>query len=346
LALGLLASAGAASPAPTPQLAPRFHAEELGMAFDKVDPGILGLDGAFSLPEGAGRSLWIFGDTLLGRTDAKGRRQIADMPSNTAAFVNDAAWPQGFPQAAFVGGKRPEAVLRAVPSKGRGRFWPLDPLRVGARRWLYWVEIAAVGQGPLDFKVVGTGVAPETPPGSLRFLAGKPLWAGTAPSFGASALVHDGWLYCFAGGGETHLARVRPEQLDDPAAYRYWAGGERWSPQVAEAAALPGSGPEVSVRYNAYLHAFVMVYVPPFGATVQVRFAPAPWGPWGPARDVIACSPKGLPGAMFYGAKQHDELAEAGGQRLAITYNTNGPAELLDGHPELYWPRRVRLSFE
>jgi hypothetical protein len=98
------------------------------------------------------------------------------------------------------------------------------------------------------------------------------------------------------------------------------------------------------VRPNAYLGGFVMTYVPPFGKHVAMRFAPAPEGPWGEAREVLACSPAD-PEAMFYGAKQHAQHDAEGGRRIMVTYNTNAPPKALDDRPDLYWPHLVRVTF-
>jgi hypothetical protein len=153
------------------------------------------------------------------------------------------------------------------------------------------------------------------------------------------------WVYLYAGGGATQLARVKPTQLDDPAAYSYWGGARGWVPDWHQAASLPGSGPEVSVRWNNYLKSYVMIYVPPFGKTIQARFAPAPEGPWSEPMHLADCQPQGDPVAMFYGAKQHAELDVEGGRRIFVTYNTNAPSDLVAGRPDLYWPRLVRITF-
>jgi hypothetical protein len=134
--------------------------------------------------------------------------------------------------------------------------------------------------------------------------------------------------------------------LDKPAAYTYWAGGGHWVADWHLAAALPGSGPEVSVRWNAYLKAYVMIYVPPFGRTIEARFAPAPEGPWSEPRKLADCQPASDSVAMFYGAKQHAELDVEGGRRIFVTYNTNVAPELITSRSDLYWPRLVRVTFE
>ncbi len=344
LLLGIFACAALLPPAwaqpATPF--PEFQTIDLGPAFRGANPRVLGMDGAFSVPVDKGRSLWIFGDTLLGGWRPNGDRHLEGMPPNTAVLVDDKDWVTGFSRAQFIGRPDPIALMR--PSKSSYRIWPLDVVRTGKRFHPYYVEIEPFGKGPLDFRVVGTGVftGEGLPSGPLKTRV--PLWKGDEPSFGASVLEwQDAW-YLYAGGAQTHLARATGP-LDRPGSYRYWAGDDRWVTDPKQAAPMPGSGPEVSVRYNAYLKSFVMVYVPPFGNKVEARFAPKPWGPWSEPLTLAACQPAGETSAMFYGAKQHAELDVDGGRQIVLSYNTNVPEALLEQRPDLYWPRLLRVTF-
>jgi hypothetical protein len=335
---------------------PAIQAEDWGPLFRGAHPRVHGLDGAFSLSVGPGRSLWSFGDTLVGTVAANGDRTIAEMPFNTAAIIEDRDVLQGAAHARFIAsrasgipsgdaaGANPGPVLPG-PAVASHRVWPLDLVKVGDRFWHYYVTIAPFGTGPLDFKVAGTGVAAAKASESPRFGPPKALWPGEAPSFGASVLAHGEWLYVYAGGADTHVARVAPDRLDQPGSYRYYAGEGRWSADWKAARALPGSGPELSVRWNAYLQAFVMIYVPPFGKTIAARFAPSPEGPWSAPKHVANCQPAHDPVAMFYGAKQHAQLDVDGGRQIFLSYNTNTPPDRLDDRPDLYWPRLVRVTF-
>jgi hypothetical protein len=301
----------------------------LGPAFRAAHPAVLGLDGAFSLPLRNGRSLWVFGDTLLGRWLPGGRRQIEGMPPNTAAYVDDADWVTGFAKATFAGTPHPAPVLTVANRPAGRRVWPLDLAPAGGRSWLWFVEIEPFGKGPLDFKVTDAqGV----------------LFGADTPLYGSSAMAAGGHVYLYAGGVPTKLARVPAAWPDDPKQHEFWTGGG-WSRDAAQAAALPDSGPEVSVRPNRYLGGYLMVYVAPFGKQVLMRTAPAPEGPWSAPRTLAACQPAGDDQAMFYGAKQHAELAQDGGREVVISYNTNAGEAALADRPDLYWPRLLRVRF-
>lgn len=298
---------------------------------------VLGVDGAYSVPVASGRSLWIFGDTVLGTWTADGSRSMSAMPANSAAIVRDADWTSGFKGARWV---KPAPVLSA--SSDKRRRWPLDAVRVGGRTWLYWVEIEPTGgTGLFDFAVVASGVARL---GShFGAVAIRPLWDGWTPTYGTSALPWKGTLYAYAGGPASYLARVMPGRLREAGAYSYWAGEGKWAGDPGKAAPLPESGPEMSVRWNPYLGAFLMVYIPPLGREIKLRTAPEPWGPWSEPRSVAPCQPEGDPDASCYGAKQHVELDRAGGREVFLTYNTNVVPARLMGRPDMYWPRLVRV---
>lgn len=322
-----------------------ISAVEVGPAFRTGAPGVLGMDGAYSLPIGNRQSLWIFGDTLLGTWQPNGGRVITGMPSSTGAIAPDHAWVSGYPRAQFVGGATPSPLLVAAKPNAKRRLWPLDATMAGGKAWLYYVEIEPFGRGPLDFKVTGVGVAEGEGLPPKRFKTLPAFWPEGAPSYGTSVMNHQGWRYLYAGGDPSYVAR-QPLHRPDQGGITYWAGEDQWVSDWKKAEPLPGSGPEMSVRYNRYLDAFVMIYVPPFGDSVVARFAKAPEGPWSAPKAIARCQPADGSGVMFYGAKQHAQLDIKHGRTIVVTYNTNGPEALLEDRPDIYWPRVLRVTFE
>lgn len=338
--------------------APAVEALDLGPAFRGAHRRVLGIDGAFSLPWGKGRSLWVFGDTLLGSYLPDGTRKIADMPANSAAVVQNEDWVTGFVRARFVPGafasgrtrearllehRVPTEVLKPAPRGGGTRLWPLDLARVAGRNWLYYVAITPHGTGPFDFTVAGVGVAPQVQGALLSFAPGTLIGGQDTPLWGSSVLVHGGYLYLYAGGAPTRVARMPLDNPEDTRALRYWNGAS-WVADAQQAAGLPASGPELSVRWNPYLKAFLMIYTPVFGRSIEARVAKNPEGPWGPARTWLKLGREGDVEALFYGAKQHAELDTPDGKTLVLSYNTNAPSDRLAARPDLYWPHLVRIK--
>jgi hypothetical protein len=314
------------------QAPPQIEAVEVGPLFRGASQVVAGMDGAFSTPiDRPGWSMWVFGDTLIGRLGLDGRRQIRAMPSCTAAVVDDAEWALGFPHARML----TMQVLDEAGLPKNHRRWPLDLVR--GPQWLYYVEIETHGTGPLDFSVAGTGIAAYR---KGLFRPVRQLWSQDQPAFGGCVLAVGGDTYLYAPGPKTFLARARG-RLDDAAVYRYW-DGHGWAKDVRAAAALPDAGPEASVRWNAYLHQFIMVDVPAMSHDLRLRFADHPEGPWSAGRTILTCQPAD---AQIYGGKQHVELDQDGGRTIVVTYNTNAPEPQLSDRPDVYWPRAVRVRF-
>lgn len=317
------------------------------VAFQQAHPLVLGMDAAYSLPLGSGRSLWLFGDTLLGRMRG-GQRVVEGMPPCTAAWGEDrAVVGQGGAGLRFFGGKLPAQALVVGGRPAGRRHWPMAPFVAGGKAHLAFVEIEAVGTGPYDFRVEGTGLA-EAPlgPGGLPRLpyrAGALRWGPEAPSFGAGVLQEGGWTYLYAGGAQTHLARVPSAQVGSPGAWRYWTG-RGWGPGLAGAASVAASGPEVGVRRApGGRPGYWMCHVAPLGRTVLGRWAPRPEGPWGEARVLGPAVAAGDGEAIAYGAKWHPQLDSARG--VALSWNTNAPSEALPRRVDLYWPRLAWVPF-
>lgn len=311
------------------------------VAFEKAHAQVLGLDGTYSLPLRPGTSLWLFGDTLLGSWQG-GLRHIQSMPPCTAAWGPDAEAGVGHGALSFFGGASPQQAL-VVQGRPQGRrHWPMAPFQAGARRFLAFVEIEAVGTGPYDFKVHGTGLAQTgTPsvqaPWGLPFRAKGLLWPGQEPSFGAGVLQEGPWTYLYSGGVQTHLARVPTASVGQPEAFRYWTG-QAWALKASQARSLCGSGPEVGVRRAPRGQVgYWMLYVAPLGRQLMGRWAPRPEGPWGLAKALGQAIPEGDPEAIAYGAKWHPQLDRPG--LVALSWNTNAPSEALPRRQDLYWPR-------
>lgn len=303
--------------------------------FVGAHPRVHGLDGAFSLPLGDGTSLWLFGDTLIGPK----RGTLTDFPPNTAAIAKGLG-----EQARFIGA--PDPVLAWPDRPAKRRIWPLDLVETPAgERFAYYVGIEGTGTGPYDFKIAEVGVAKVSAPPAAPFRDAGTLFEGDPPLYGSSALVDGGFVYAYAGGTPTRLARVPVASVADRAKYAFLSEG-RWVSDAAKASALPDSGAELSVRWNPYLGRFVMIYIPPLDKRIMMRLAPRPEGPWGPAR-IVHAPPFGQDAtALLYGAKQHAELDREGGRTIVVTYNTNAqPAAALDSRSDLYWPRAIELRF-
>ncbi len=140
----------------------------------------------------------------------------------------------------------------------------------------------------------------------------------------------DGWLYLFGikefkGTQGVALARVRPEKIEDPAAYEFYTGaGPEFSPRKEAATVLVKNVPgQVSVAWNPYLQKYVMASSSDFGHPREIRFlvADAPYGPWSPpvARIEVPEYRQGKRVEMAYCAYLHPELFRENGRVMNLT---------------------------
>jgi hypothetical protein len=192
-------------------------------------------------------------------------------------------------------------------------MWPeaaiAVPLADGRDRVVVFMGKVCLGTGFLDIDDVGLAVAeylydPEDPPVDrpVRGRVTQPDLAPTTARFGrAAVLAPDGYVYGQECGvfpdawGPCRVARVRPESLTEPAAWRYWNGGPwidatSWSSDRRDAAptAMPAPVGEpypvaaFDLEHDEDLGIYVMAYTPwpGFCGRVALRIAETPVGPW------------------------------------------------------------------
>ncbi len=280
-------------------------------------------DGGISVELGDGSTLWFFGDTMELRADGSMRYFV----HNTAAWASaeaptltrDVAWN--------------EPVLFAAPPAGtcdgsefsKAALWPESAVAIpqddGTDRVVVVMSKVCLGATWLDIETVGFAVAeyrydPTDPPidQPIRGDVTQPDLADADAGFGRALLLEtDGFLYGYECGtypddwGPCRVARVRPEQVTDPGAWRYWNGNDwtaaaSWVPDEDAAAAmeLPGDahtglpvaafgvthheGDDTQVLGDTHL----MVYSPwpGFCGVLAVRASDTPVGPWTDAVEI------------------------------------------------------------
>lgn len=353
--LGGLACAGIGGPQGAGQRAcwPRFPYQE----------GWLGGDGAYSVPLSATRSLWLFGDTFVGRPEQADRvgaslvhNSIAISECRDGRFAIDYAWGRAADGA-------PQDFL-ARPG-GAGWWWLFGGFAHAGRLYLGLLEVErSAPRGPLalPFRYGGTALAridnPHDEPARWRVEV-LPLTHGAA-AFPVSAfavtpphLLLFGWLDQPDGGhprilSRLPLAALAARPVDLPAALETWTRDEGWTPGFRPEAArilMEDDASEMSVRHHEESGRWVALYNHPdldggFPGTrpsdaVYLRSAPAPEGPWSERRLVfripeLAPDPEaaGDPNLGCYAAKEQPQFSRPGS--LTFTYVCNlftGPDE-------------------
>jgi hypothetical protein len=119
-----------------------------------------------------------------------------------------------------------------------------------------------------------------------QFKAPVFLWTADRPSYGSGAIFDGTSVYVFGGrtagflAADMFVARVEPEQIEEPAAYAYWQGGGTWTVDADLAAPFAEGGTSPTVAWNPDHRRWLMAYATPLATEITVRSGLGPTGPW------------------------------------------------------------------
>lgn len=332
--------------------------------------GILYQDGAAAIACDGG-SLWVFGDTFLGRN----RDGVSFPPSKESAprmqgsVSATIAWlpadaPAEFPPRLRylvdeTGRAQGPLVWREGESPEKLRMWPLGGTSIRGTTYMYYSMIEITDASPpWNFRGIGGGLARSgTPLGIFERLAPNGDWR--FPVEAICAFRRDGFVYLFevAGDGDKrglHLARVTENEIEHPQRYEYCTGVDirgapRWSSNRSElCVVLTDVYGQFSMTWSPNLNAYLAVtssnvFHP---EELQFRTASQPWGPWSrPTRIAVPphtradnAEPSGKKTRLVYCAALHPELSSADGADVVLTY-----CRMLEGDWELSNPEMMRV---
>jgi hypothetical protein len=335
-------------------------ARDLGLLFTDNPHRMVGQDGAFSIPLSPGRTLWFFGDTLIGRRpsqgtslwsidgqpvgprDMTGRGTFEQMINNTALVLTHQTGADSLTDFRYITDSshklRPLIPLEGDEHPDHDRIWCQHGIALDDDRILLsFIKVKMLDAGPLpvNFEIVGSGLAVGSSKDwkfeRIKRDGDSILWSAKQPHFATAYLDHpaDGFIYCYGTvkEGETqncYIARVPRQQVDQPEHYEYLANCEgAWSRNIADAtAAFSGMPSELSVSYNAHLSCYVAVHSLDLSGKIVARTAPKPWGLWSePVMLWTVTKAHPFPYLqLIYAGKEHPELAGDGGRRIYLTY--------------------------
>jgi hypothetical protein len=338
ICLGFLGILGGAVAAPTALPAP-----ELDALFQRTN-GWIGADNDYSIQLNTRTTLWLFGDTVIGKV-RDGKRVNATMVNNTVAVQPIGGSPQFYYRTNSAG--KPASVFQPVDVTN-SFFWPWDGIRTGRGLFVFLMQVRHTKDKSVwGFDVFATALAfvpnPDAPPQDWK------ITLRTVPfkSFGWAVLRDGGHIYVYGKNrkrGGSFVARAPEEALDDFAQWRFYENGQ-WSENADNASPVISEAPaEGSVRWLPDLHRFVAVYSPDIFGDIVMRTAETPAGPWIDRRVIYQCLEGKRTRAYYcYAGKMHPELSHPG--ELIVTYavNSNNFSDLFND-AQLYWPRFVRLK--
>jgi hypothetical protein len=303
--------------------------------FDRLSGGWAGGDGAASLVLPDGRTLWVLGDTIIGRPADSGGGYAAG-----ARMVRNSFVLQDGGVLSPVNGPGGSEVL---PNRPDGAFsWPTAGIVDGGVLILFSSRMHATGTGSFDFAQLGTDVAVvDVPRGRdpvVRTVTKVSANNGTTgPAWGQSLVRVGGWIYVYGTrtdprtyrfGKELYVARARPGQLTDVSSWQYH-DGHRFGPRADRARPLIGADGGVSTTLSVLVspdgRATVVSKRDEFlGADVRAWTAPTPAGPFRLARKRLFAAPSGqTAGELVYLAEAHPQFPLPAGRTLVTVSRNN-----------------------
>lgn len=335
---------------------------DLGVQFRDNDVDITGQDAVTSVTLPDEQTFWIFGDTIEGPFDSIRGFELTEVLSNTGAIVPLQDLSDGVREFRYLtdaSGSRARQLIEFVAPehKSRQRLWAIHGAHTGGHLYLYYHRITM--DPTLDvfetFTLDGMGVARaddeyrferlRAPDGTFEW------WKGDQPGFGVWVQPHGEHLYLWGSiqpesksAGDMYLARVRPEQVADLAAYEYLVQAPTlaepdvepvWAAEFTPTACLFSDVPnEMSSSWNEHLGAFVSLTTYQRDNILVIRTAPALTGPWSEPQ-VVFRPERTSPAALFNAGKEHPEFAREGGR---VTYMT-----FIDS--TVYAPHLIEITF-
>ncbi|HEV8247261.1 MAG TPA: DUF4185 domain-containing protein [Polyangiaceae bacterium] len=295
------------------------------------------------------RVVFAFGDTVLNVPDTEGEnwhhnsfsftsdRDASDGIGPLEEPVDAAGAPRYFiapteEEAAFNRAHRGDDCAEQ-PCGARWAVWPGEPIWDAARaRALVFYGLIYAEPGAFNFHGVGQSIAvwtsfdspPERPLVAPNSLQPTLIWGENEDAPGIGGQIVGDEIFSFACGHEDfsnpcRLMSAPLEHVLERESWRFWAGAA-WSPRAADALELFDGAPIMSLDFNVYLDAYVVVYSAQLSDEVVMRTAPELVGPWSEPKQLFTAN-HGASDGFTYDAVAHAEFQEDGGRVMYVTHS-------------------------
>jgi len=311
--------------------------------FTRHGGGWTGGDGTLSIPLPDGRSLWLFGDTFLGRVRSDGTRSVESPLIRNSLVVQD-----GRKLTTHYGGTRaaPEAFL--VPQEPDAWYWPGDGTVQKNRLQIFFHRFRQMAPGMWGWAWDGTVIATVRLP---RLILERVTRRDDADgiAYGASLLETGPWIYIFGTrqiGAIKHLHLARAARGGLEGQWDYW-DGQRWSPKAAASRAIL-SGVSSQFGVVPVKKGIALVTVDgrqPFTGRIVAYWAEDPIGPWRGPVDIYQ-APEANDQVAAYNPFVHSQFCSRDGVLISYNINHLHDPDRLYQDAALYRPRFIRVDLD
>ena len=305
--------------------------------------GWTGGDGTYSVPLPDGRTVWIFGDSFLGRVDSD-RTRPKNSPLIHNCFVIQTEAGLQTLHAGAAGA--PRALV--APSDGSGFYWPGDGWVEKDRLHVLFNRFLRTGIELWQWRWIRTEIVSFSLPAISR-VAARPLKAANRVMYGSAILEYDGYVYVYGTEDLGQLKQAHVARFPDGAFTSRWQyfAGHRWSSDAATSARLlAGVSNQFSVLKVARRYLLITTDSRlPFDPTIVIYSSPSPTGPWAPGFTLYE-PPEAGAGVVAYNALAHPQFTV--NDWLLVSYNLNHAADAnaVYRDADLYRPRFIRVNLK
>lgn len=312
--------------------------------------GWLGGDGGLSVPISPSQTVWLFGDTLVGRrdqtTNRSGTKMFTTIGISTCGpdKVLDMKYYWRNMQT-----KDPGAFFESYTT--RYRYWQIDAFTHGNNLYVVMQKTApkpeAAPEEVFGWSAIGLTLAKITDPGGTpprQWKIDLFPWSNVFDAEHWNGLAGDGkylYLFMLKDPWKTYLVRLPLEHVEAPEGHlEYFSKSGTWKTGMAadDAKILFDDAFEGTVFYHPKLHRWLMVYGAHYGAkTLLFRSAAELTGPWSEARtlyeppELEEGNPLYEKDNFCYSTRAHPQFLAPDSDNLLITYtcNSNVPSKML-----------------
>jgi hypothetical protein len=258
--------------------------ENLGFFAQNRDKKIAGLDGFSNIETKSGKTIWTFGDTILGEWE--------NPPAADDTFENSAVMEKMIPNSIAVTenlsgnsiselkfdfyskNNLPAEFMKETNPVKNVRIWPFDGIELEEKIYLFYVKITFSSDKNNPFKILNGGISEvkiEYAGNTISKVNYNPVTEINYPgmvSIGDSVIIKDSNIYIAgrkqnnAGLPCIYFARTDHKNFLNPGKYEYLSQTGMWVEKFSEAGTFfsPAAG-EFSISYNEYLKSFVVIYM-------------------------------------------------------------------------------------
>jgi hypothetical protein len=321
--------------------------------------GWIGADGIYSVPLPDDSILWIFGDTLVGKT-RDGQRHDLTMVNNS--FAKQRGWGAAASVELLLNyDQHGKPTSFVAPENKPGYFWLWDGIVEQGKLYIFATRLTSPGTiTAFDWKLMDQSLIiidnPLDEASNWKFRQIDFPFGAFTDSYeaiwGIEVLKVGDVLYVYGTVQQRKeeprslvVAQVAPQDLTDFSRWKFYKDGE-WQNESKQASSLTSNvGTEGSVTYLSDRQRYLYIYSPSLDPRILMRTAATPIGPWSEALTVYTCPEAQWDPRIFcYAAKAR--LVPETKNELLISYATNSFEMLphVSADARVYVPRFVRAK--